>query len=216
MVAKGLRLSVVFDSCHSGGAVRGESDAAVRGIFEAAKTPRPLESLVAPLDQLAGSWEALTRSGTRTVSGGGGWLPEPEGYVFLAACRPTELAYEFAFDGKERNGALTYWLLDTLRAHGTGVTYGMLHDRVVAKVHTQFVQQTPQLQGEGQFTFFGGDAAITVPTVPVLEVAGGGGRVRLGAGQALGTGSPRGNRPGHGGGGPPGGAHRVGAESVGG
>jgi hypothetical protein len=180
---KGIRLSVVLDSCHSGGAVRGVGDVAVRGIGTVDKTSRPLESLVVPPQELADTWPA---GQVRTVTGGGGWLPEPEGYVLLAACRPSELAYEFAFDGKERNGALTYWLLDTLHAHGADLTFKTLHDRVVAKVHTQFAEQTPQLQGEGQFPFLGDDVINPEPSVAVLEIGLEGGRVKLAAGQALG------------------------------
>ena len=180
---KGVRLSVVLDSCHSGGAVRGVGDAAVRGLGIVDKTSRPFESLVASPQQLAGTWPA---GDARTVTGGGGWLPEPEGYVLLAACRPSESAYEFAFDGKERNGAVTYWLLDTLRAHGTGLSFKTLHDRVVAKVHTQFANQTPQLQGEGQFSFLGAGVANAEASVTILQVGLEGGRVKLATGQALG------------------------------
>jgi hypothetical protein len=183
LAEKGLRLSVVLDSCHSGGAVRGVGDVAVRGLGTVDRTSRPLESLVASPEQLTETWPG---GDVRTVTGGGGWLPEPEGYVLLAACRPTESAYEFAFDGKERNGAVTYWLLNTLRAHGTGLTFKTLHDRVVAKVHTQFAQQTPQLQGEGQFPFLGDGIGNAEASVAILEVGLERGRVKVAAGQALG------------------------------
>src|SRR5262245_27860687 len=110
MVNKGLIVAVVLDSCHSGGAVRGV-EVAVRGVDTIDTTPRPNESLVATYDVLAETWRTLTSAEARNVQSGSGWLPEPKGYVLLTACRPSELAYEYAFDGKERNGALTYWLL---------------------------------------------------------------------------------------------------------
>jgi hypothetical protein len=183
LVDKGVRLSVVLDSCHSGGAVRGVGDVAVRSIDTVDETARPMESLVASAQQLAGTWPA---GELRTVKGGGGWLPEPEGYVLLAACRPSEYAYEFAFNGKERNGAVTYWLLDTLRAHGPGLSFSTLHGRIVAKVHTQFVRQTPQLQGEGQFPFLGDRIENIEASVPILEVGLPGDRLKLAAGQVFG------------------------------
>jgi hypothetical protein len=38
---------------------------------------------------------------TRGLSSvGSGWLPDPKGYVLLAACRPSESAYEYAFERK--------------------------------------------------------------------------------------------------------------------
>ena len=89
LVDKGVRLSVVLDSCHSGGAARGVGDVAVRGIDTVDEAVRPTESVVASAQHLAESWPA---GEPRTVKGGAGWLPEPEGYVLLAACRPSEFA----------------------------------------------------------------------------------------------------------------------------
>jgi hypothetical protein len=188
IVKRGIRLSVVLDSCHSGGAVRGVGDVAVRGIGRIDTTPRPEESLVASPHELAETWSNLTRSGTRNVSLASGWLPEPEGYVLLAACRPTESAYEYAFSGSERNGALTYWLLDAIANRGPGLSAKTLHERILAKVHSQFEQQTPQLQGEGQSSLFGFDVAAAPATATVLEVDNTNRRVRLtSAGQAFGN-----------------------------
>ena len=65
---------------------------------------------------------------------GSGWLPESNGYVLLAACRPSESAYEYPFEGTESNGALTYSLLSSLKDMPTryepGITYKQLHDRI--------------------------------------------------------------------------------------
>jgi hypothetical protein len=121
MVRKGIRLAVVLDSCHSGGAVRGVGDVAVRGIGRVDTTQRPGDSLIASVHDLAEAWGDLTGRATRDVSLASGWLPEPEGYLLLAACRPTESAYEYAFSGGERNGALTYWLLDTVSKLGSSL-----------------------------------------------------------------------------------------------
>ena len=52
MVDKGLEVTVVLDSCHSGGATRGLGGAATRGIASIDTTPRPTVSLVAPAAEL--------------------------------------------------------------------------------------------------------------------------------------------------------------------
>ncbi|MGA9170930.1 MAG: hypothetical protein WBZ20_12380 [Nitrososphaeraceae archaeon] len=63
--------------------------------------------------------------------------------MLISACRPSESAYEYAFEGSERNGALTYWLLKSLEQMDKGLTYKLIHDRIVAKIHSQFSLQTP-------------------------------------------------------------------------
>jgi hypothetical protein len=186
MVDKGLIVTVVLDSCHSGGATRGKGGAVARGNGSIDTAPRPTESLVASHDELAKTWETLSEGKTRAVKLGSGWLLEPKGYTLLAACRASESAYEYAFDGRERNGALTYWLLDSLRQLGPGLTYKQLHDRILAKVHGQFERQTPQLQGEGDRVVFGSDRVQPQYAVNVMRVEPRKQQVLLGAGQAHG------------------------------
>ena len=104
----------------------------------------------------------------------------------LAACRASESAYEYPFDGYENNGALTYWMLDTLRQAGPTISYKMVHDRILAKVHGQFERQTPMLQGEGNRQVFGSALIAPVYAVLVLQVDLAGRRVQLGAGEVHG------------------------------
>jgi Caspase domain len=169
MVKKGLTTTVILDCCHSGGATRGDAD--VRGIEGVDKTPRPMKSLVASEEELAETWEELTAGGTRGLEPGR-LLPDSKDYVLLAACRPNELAYEYAFDrtSGERNGALTYWLLDILRQKTPGLTYKDLHDFLNAKIHSQFAQQTPMLMGEGNREVFGTEFGAVQYTVGVMQV----------------------------------------------
>lgn len=190
MVDKGLVVTVILDSCHSGGSTRG-GDAKIRGLKKDVidETPRPTESLVKPsaeeLAAVASGWHNLkhkTRAGTPVAS----IVPEAEGYVLLAACRPSEFAYEYAFDGKQSNGALTYWLLDTLAQPNPGITYTMIHDRINGKINTQFPTQSPMLLGEGDRVFLGDNYNSTPFAVNVKEVKLGENRVKLDAGQAQG------------------------------
>ncbi|MGK7899707.1 MAG: hypothetical protein AB4372_40345, partial [Xenococcus sp. (in: cyanobacteria)] len=73
---------------------------------------RSQDSLVAERQELLNNWRILTQTDPELS---GGWLPNKD-YVFLAACRPTEFAYEYAVNGGQRHGALTYWMMDTLLA----------------------------------------------------------------------------------------------------
>ncbi len=189
MVDKGLVVTVVLDSCHSGSATRAANGqllgAQPRGIPEIDYTLRPADSLVAPRETLTAAWQARSTQQTRAAKSVSGWLLEPQGYTLLAACRANEFAFEYPFNGSENNGALTYWLLDTLRQAGPHFTYKMLHDRVMAKVHSQFDKQTPMLQGEGDVVVFGAERITPFYAVPVLAVEGDS-RVRLNAGEAHG------------------------------
>jgi Caspase domain len=169
MVDKKLVVTVILDSCHSGGATKG-NDAEIRGLDTIDETPRFTESMVASDEELAKTWKALTKSETRDFQLGSGWLPQPEGYVLLAACRSNESAFEYAFNGKERNGALTYWLLDSLDPLTPGLIYKVLHDRLLAKIHSQFQRQTPQLQGEGSRLVFGSDRISLQYAVNVNQI----------------------------------------------
>jgi hypothetical protein len=190
LVDKKLIVTVVFDCCHSGGAtraVRGQSGARARGIQSIDTTPRRTPSLVASAEELAGTWESVSGGKTRALKPGSGWLMEPKGYVLLAACRAQELAMEYPFDGQESNGALTYWLLDSLKQIGPGLTYKLLHDRIVAKIHSQFETQTPQLQGEGNRVVFGSEQVQPLHGVTVMQVDTKKKRVMLNAGQAGGV-----------------------------
>jgi hypothetical protein len=179
MTTKGLRVSLVFDCCHSGGVTRGEqlNQVGVRGVDFIDRSERPRESLVKIPEGLS----------TRGLSAGQGLLPDPKGYTLLAACSPFEKAREFPFDGKEKHGALTYWFLDALRSVGPSLTYKRLHDRVLSRIHSQFPSQTPMLQGEMDRVVFGVDRIPPAFTSVVREVDQHEKQIRIGAGQASGV-----------------------------
>jgi hypothetical protein len=182
LVNKGLIVTVVLDSCHSGGATRGE--AAARGLDTIDDTPRPVSNLAGTPEELAENWGGLTSENTRGLNSS--WLPESRDYVLLAACRPNELAYEYAFDAetKQRRGVLTYWLLDSLQQQTSRLTYKDLHDRLNGKIRTQFAQQTPMLMGEGDRLVFGSDRADVQYSIPVISLEGN--TVKLEVGQSTG------------------------------
>lgn len=195
MSEKGLLVTLVLDSCHSGGATRGslmrrDGRGAVRGKPDFIDKTPPLEqSAVADKVELVNAFRQMPPAATRGVNAASGWsLPTPKNFVLLAACRANELANEYAFDGAERNGALTYWMLDALKQIGEGYTYRMLYNRVVAKVHSKFVDQTPQLEGDGSREIFGGGQRATHSAVNVSKVDLPNNRVQLNTGLAQGVG----------------------------
>ncbi|MEA5561752.1 caspase family protein [Planktothrix agardhii] len=189
MVQKQLAVTVVFDSCHSGGATRDETkeeeNIAARGSHFIDMTDRPKDSLVAPPDEFAQiSRNIVTNSRSITVADS--LFPTPNGYSLIAACRDHELAYEKVFEGTERNGALTYFLLKALRQFGTEISAQELYDRISNFVNNEFKQQTPLLIGETERTFFGTQTVKVSRTAPVMKVDVAKNRVQLRMGQASG------------------------------
>ena len=183
MSDRDLVVTIVLDSCHSGGATRGFGGGRVRGITSIDTTARPSDSLVAPRADLIATWQAIPPGQTRNAQLGAGWVPELKGSVLLAACRANELANEFPFDGSESNGALTYWLLDSLKQLGPGMTFKMLHDRILVKVNARFKEQTPQLHGDDGRIVFDSKRVAVAPSIRVLDVDLLNEKVKLGAGQ---------------------------------
>jgi hypothetical protein len=163
---KGCIVTVIFDSCHSGGATRG--DCAIRGNENnlVDTTARSQESLVASREELLNNWQILTQADPNLS---GGWLPNKD-YVFLAACRPSEFAYEYAVNGGQRNGALTYWMIDILTSSTSVLTYKSLYNRLKGMIQSKFPQQLPMLIGDSDRLVFGSDRAYLPYTVTVIGV----------------------------------------------
>ena len=71
---------------------------------------------------------------------------------------------------KKKNGALTYWLLKSLKQMERGLTYKIIHDRLVVNVHNQFPAQTPMLEGDVDREIFGNDRVQSVYAINVMNV----------------------------------------------
>lgn len=195
---KGAFLTVVLDSCHSGGATRGElagvSTAVARGMdpgnavkegrtYDA--TDRPTESLVASHDELVAAWGPV-EDGQRGVKPGSGWLQAVQGYTLLAACRANESAYEDVFEDGEKNGALTYWLLRSLPALPPSASFQVLHNILLARIRSWMGAQTPQLQGTSDRLVFGSENTAAAFGILVASVDMPNNTVLLNAGEAHG------------------------------
>ncbi|MEO1792045.1 MAG: caspase family protein [Cyanobacteria bacterium J06629_19] len=170
MTDKQAIVTIVLDSCHSGGATRGDSD--IRGPQDDRVDDQEpaTKSLVADEQTLAENWRTLT-SGASTESAAMPWLPPSRDYVCLAACRPAEKAREYPATGQDRNGALTFWMIDTLNSNTiANLDYRALHERVSAKIQGLFPDQSPVLMGEDNRRVFGTDLANRQYTAKVLKV----------------------------------------------
>lgn len=167
LTEKNCVITVIFDSCHSGGATRG--DCAIRGNEnnEVDRTVKSKESLVATREELIQNWKILTQADPELSTG---WLPNKDDYVFLAACRPTEFAYEYAVNDGQRNGALTYWMMDTLTSSTSVLTYKSLYSRVKGMIQSKFPQQLPMLIGNSDRLVFGDKRTYKPYTVSVIGV----------------------------------------------
>lgn len=191
LVDRGLLVTLVLDCCHSGGAMRtGKTDGAVpRQVPEVRLAPVP--SAVAPRDLLMRAWKRLRQEEVRKRNlAVQSWLPVAR-YVLFAACRPDELAYEVPFETGEPQGALTYWLLDTLRRSGLEESCDEIQKKLLVGVHGSLKQQTPMFIGDGERPFLGeapvrGSRPLT-PGGPMVLRVDEKGRVLLGWGQALGA-----------------------------
>jgi hypothetical protein len=185
MVEKNLIVTIVLDCCHAGSGTRGHrARAVVRGLPHVDRTRRNLESTVAGRDELIAVWKGLQEVSTRTLKSGSGWLLEPKGYTLIAACRANESAFEFAVHGGEKRGALTYWMLDSLRQIDSTTTYKTLLETVRAKIHSQFQDQTPQVEGEANRVVFGATEVAPQYNIIVMDVDQKKRRIQLGAGRA--------------------------------
>ncbi|KAK1992549.1 hypothetical protein LX36DRAFT_674475 [Colletotrichum falcatum] len=99
------------------------------------------------------------------------WLLNPDGYAILAACGPHQETVGVKFDGKGY-GALSYYLLDTLKHAGLSRRHRDVHGRLLAKFQgsPQIQNQTPMLYGNKDQSFFGPTGSRYVAfNIPIIR-----------------------------------------------
>jgi hypothetical protein len=71
--------------------------------------------------------------------------------LLITGCRDTQTSAD-AYMGGSYNGALTYCLVNTIKAAAGQLSYRQLHERTVQRLKQEGFDQVPQLEGrEAQF-----------------------------------------------------------------
>ncbi|MBD2452334.1 caspase family protein [Nostoc sp. FACHB-152] len=171
-------ITLIFDSCHSGGIVREPFGA----------NDRWVESDTRPIEQLPPSPLSTTRSsgGARDI-GSSGWLPMSDRYVLIAGCTAAESSWEYwKQEGNSQigHGALTYFLCQELRSIQSDTTYRDIFQRVSTQVTGYKSVQHPQMEGAQDREFFYVDDIEPMRFVSIVNRKDN--KVILGAGAAHG------------------------------
>ena len=184
MVEKGLQLTVVIDSCSSGGTIRApdlidanvetiEVDSTtitrIRGIQgladEFGPQDKDIRPLFSPMENIEIAWRKLQAQSTVRKA----WLLQPFQYNIITACLAHEQSHELLKEGvlPTKEGVLSKGIIDSLKEiHELGkpVTYQMLfrnvYDRCYGRTYNKEDPrdvQTPVMLGDPDKVFFGPD-----------------------------------------------------------
>jgi hypothetical protein len=185
MVEKDMLVTVSLDSCHSGGAVRGESRPLFRGLDrpDTSELVTDVPTVDVETVELMTSIQSVTSKDEERP-----WLLEPHGFTLLAACAQHEKAQEMIDANGDYYGAFTYWLVDTLLQDDGTATCQMVCNRLSSKIrhHHQQWPQTAVCAGLGHYPFLGSIRKRAINSIGV-EVSTGQGNLLLNTGQVHGV-----------------------------
>jgi hypothetical protein len=150
---RGVRFTMIADSCHSGSLLRQGWRPRFTSSNEA---PRTLDSLLDGTvndERLANLYEGRTLS-----------------YTLIAGCLPHQSSYEIIRDGKAR-GAMTSTLLEVLKSTNGALTYQELGRAIRASIpkHPQKKNQYPDIVGEQDRLIFGTDEIVRPQALFVVQ-----------------------------------------------
>lgn len=152
---KGVRLTVVLDSCHSGGAWRDDNGFRTQGNLTTVANLPIDEAAVVDFQYQPNHRDAELKTS---------WSINPDGFTLMAACDADEKAAEVNVDGKS-HGVFTYQLLSYLERAWSDKrlkTYRMILDQVACQVQGQ----TPKGYGRDRLLFF--DQIEPFTTTPLV------------------------------------------------
>lgn len=161
VAARGPHVTVVLDSCYSGGATRDVPSIGVRRVEPVSPFPDPDQLLVPLTSRLAVS----PLSGHGVVD-----------HVALAACQRDQVAYERADADHVRRGVFTAGLLTELRRGGSQRSYRELMAATRGYVENYFDHQSPALYPQTESIvdepFLGGHPRTPATTMTIRCRAG--------------------------------------------
>ena len=164
LTSKGVHVTTIFDSCHSGSVTRDLDDvagatdsAAWERRLEPRTDPQPAEAYLAnPAAQTAAIRDIPAPPagmGSLTLAAAA-YAPDQSGkHVLLAACEDNQTAKEYFGNGK-RHGAFTFFLTETLRNAAEPVGYRELMHQVRSALQKNVAMQTPKLESSGGDAIF--------------------------------------------------------------
>ena len=152
VTAKGVHLTAIFDSCHSGAIDRGlplETDApqlATRSI--------PARSDAQPAEQYLRAVVEDAASSELTLTSVADYVPDESGlHILMAACKDSQVAQEYLGAGT-LHGAFTWFLTQALANAKTPLGYRGLMLTVTDAMNGRVAQQTPKLESAGSDAIF--------------------------------------------------------------
>lgn len=140
--AKGVKLVMFSDSCHSGSVAR-FAPITTPPTIKGGKAPQRKVRFIPPgtfLKQKDMNKLGLRRSIRRSSP------PGRYGGLLLSGCQDTEYSYDAWFEGRP-NGAFTFIALKALKKLKAGATYSQWHKEIKKMLPSQQYPQSPNLYG---------------------------------------------------------------------
>ncbi|CAN5858935.1 caspase family protein [soil metagenome] len=143
-LAAGVNLTVIMDCCHSGSNTRAiePPDAPIKSRYlpspwaiAAAESRRSMPKKVS----------SELRKSKRTARGVKDVVDADIPEVLITGCRDTQTSADAFINGRY-NGALTFGLVEAIRAAKGDLTYRELHDRASSVIKKRKFEQVPQLE----------------------------------------------------------------------
>ncbi|MBS0182560.1 MAG: caspase family protein [Nitrospira sp.] len=142
----GVSLTVIMDCCHSGTNTRAiiPPDAPIRERF----LPCPLDLMAVESGRkLRGTLRGQLGKAPRGRKRKSDIVQADIQELLITGCRDTQTSAD-ADIGGTYNGALTYYLVESIKEAEGKLTYRELHQRTVAKLKQEDFDQVPQLEGQ--------------------------------------------------------------------
>ena len=143
---KDVSLTVIMDCCHSGSITRmpPQADAPIKPRF----LPCPLDLMAVESGRkLRGTVRGQVGKASRASMRRNDIVNVDIGELLITGCRDTQTSAD-AHIGGAYNGALTYYLVESIREAEGKLTYRELHQRTSAKLKQNDFDQIPQLEGQ--------------------------------------------------------------------